>query len=494
MHVVSPLRGRKSFVPVVALVSVAAVTAATASWMLAGGEAADSRLRAQLKMVLHDSRLEVAQSGAVVRDARTGKVLFTKDADKALVPGSNQKLLTTAAALDVLGSGYRFSTRVLATAKPGRRIRGNLYLQGMGDPSIRQADYDTLAGQLASSGIKEITGNLVADDTWFDDQRLGADWIVRDESSYQQAQISALTVSPDSDHDAGSIMVQVDPGAQRPQVRLAPDPGKFFTVVNRVVRRQGPSNITVQRERGNNTIVVTGTMAAGAPQLRKPVSVWDPTRYAAALFRKALTAHGIRVDGSTSQHATPLGAHQLASHESPPLSSLLIPLLKRSNDTMAEILIKAMGQKALHAGTWPDGLATVSRFLTGMGISGLRLRDGSGLSSMNAVSPRQITTLLLAAKRRPWFRTWHDALPVAGNPDRMIGGTLADRMRNGPATGRVHAKTGTLTGVSCLSGYVADATGRPLAFSLMINGLLIEPPKDLEDAFADRLASYLAGK
>lgn len=483
---ISPLRIRKTLIPMVGLVGVAGVTGTTAMWRLAEGEA--PRLREQLETMLRDPRLKTARAGAEVRDARTGKVLFTEHADKAMVPGSNQKLLTTAAALDVLGPDYRFSTRVLATARPGRRIKGDLYLQGTGDPSIRQADYDALAARLASAGIREITGDLVADDTWFDDQRLGSDWLVGDESSYEQAQISALTVSSDSDHDAGSVMVEVDPGTRRPAVRLASDPGNFFTVVNRVVRGRGPSDIVVRRERGNNTIVVTGTMAAGAPRLRKPVSVWDPTGYAAALFRKALTAHGIRVDGSITRRATPPGAHRLASHESPPLSSLVVPLLKRSNSTMAETLVKAMGEQVSRQGTWSADLAAVSKFLTGMGIDGLRLRDGSGLSPLNAVSPHQINTLLIAARSKPWFRTWHDALPVAGNPDRMTGGTLADRMRHGPATGRVHAKTGTLTGVSCLSGYF-DTRGRHLTFSLMINGLLAEPPTALEDAFVGRLAT-----
>ncbi|WP_236010151.1 D-alanyl-D-alanine carboxypeptidase/D-alanyl-D-alanine endopeptidase [Actinomadura physcomitrii] len=476
----------------VVLASVAGAAGTTAVWQLTEKETGQARLHAQLGTLLHDPRLKVAHVGAEVRDVRTGKLLFTKDAGKALVPGSNQKLLTTAAALDVLGSDYRFSTRVLATARPGRRIKGDLYLQGTGDPSIRQSDYDALAGQLASAGIREITGNLVADDTWFDDQRLGSDWLVGDESSYEQAQISALTVSSDSDHDAGSVMVEVDPGRRHPEVRLAADPGNFFTVVNRVVRGQGPSDIVVRRERGGNTIVVTGTMAAGAPQLRKPVSVWDPTAYAAALFRKALTGHGIRLDGSITRRATPPGAHRLASHESPPLSSLVVPLLKRSNSTMAETLVKAMGEQVSHQGTWPAGLAAVSKFLTGMGVNGLRLRDGSGLSSLNAVSPRQITSLLVSAGSKPWFRTWYDALPVSGNPDRMMGGTLADRMRSGPAAGRVHAKTGTLTGVSCLSGYVTGSRGRHLAFALMINGLLTEPPTALEDAFVGRLAASTA--
>ncbi|WP_192808728.1 D-alanyl-D-alanine carboxypeptidase/D-alanyl-D-alanine endopeptidase [Actinomadura montaniterrae] len=490
MHIFAHPRFRKSLVSGVALVVAVAVTAVAVSWRLSGGPTTESRLRTHLKTLLRDPRLASAQSGADVRDARTGKTLFAKDPTKTLIPGSNQKLLTTAAALEVLGPGHRFSTRVLATAKPGHRMDGDLFLQGTGDPSIRPADYDALAGRLASFGIKEVAGRLVADDTWFDGQRLGSDWDVGDESSYDSAQISALTVSPDSDDDAGSVMVEVDPGANRPQVRLAPDPGKFFTVVNRTTRGHGPTNITMQRERGGNRIVVAGEMAAGAPPLMRPVSVWDPTRYATALFRKALTDHGIRVGGPTVEHAAPPGARQLASHESAPLSSLVVPLLKRSNSTMAEVLVKSMGQHAMHQGTWAAGLATVSKFLTRMGIRALRLRDGSGLSSMDAVSPREITTLLFGARRKPWFGTFHDALPVAGNPDRMIGGTLADRMRNGPAAGRVNAKTGTLTGVSCLSGYVTTSTGKPLVFSLMINGLLTEPPKDLEDAFADRLAAY----
>lgn len=144
----------------------------------------------------------------MVRDARSGTTLYQHNPRTRLVPASNLKLLTTAAAMDVLGPDYRFSTQLLSDGRrQGERLIGNLYLRGLGDPTTQFADYQALAAQLASQGVRQVSGDLVFDDTWFDTQRLGVDWAQDDESTYYGAQISALTVSPDTDFDAGTLLV-----------------------------------------------------------------------------------------------------------------------------------------------------------------------------------------------------------------------------------------------------------------------------------------------
>lgn len=168
-------------------------------------------LTRDLDQILADSRLDPARAGVAVRAAATGEDLYSLDADKLFAPASNTKLLTSAAALDTLGTDFRFTTDVLAASTVGRTVVGDLTLRGTGDPTMLAADYDALAAKVAAAGVKVVTGRLVADDTWFDDVRLGTDWAWDDEPYYYAGQISALTAAPDTDYDAGSLIVSVAP-------------------------------------------------------------------------------------------------------------------------------------------------------------------------------------------------------------------------------------------------------------------------------------------
>ncbi|WP_370023037.1 D-alanyl-D-alanine carboxypeptidase/D-alanyl-D-alanine-endopeptidase [Planotetraspora sp. GP83] len=446
-----------------------------------------------IDQILSDPRLTAARVGVVVKSAATGEDLYAVDADKLFTPASNNKLLTSAAAVETLGPDHRFRTQVLATsrsgARSGARVTGDLVLKGTGDPTMLAADYDALAAKVAAEGITVVRGRLVADDTWFDDVRLGADWTWDDEPYNYAGQISALTASPDTDYDAGSVKVTVTPGdtqGGRAEVSVTPETD-YVKIVNRAVTGTS-TDVKVNREHGTNTIVVTGTVADRHDEW---MSVWDPTLYAASLFRERLANHGVRVLGPTVRGAAPEGATALATHESIPLSRLLVPFMKLSNNMHAEILTKTMGRKVSGQGTWAAGLAVTEAFARANGVDTLRLRDGSGLSRADGLTPAGLTSLLVALRSKPWFRTWYGSLPVAGDPDRITGGTLRSRMRDTPAAGNVHAKTGTLTGVTALSGYVRSADGEPLVFSILANNFLSEdPPKDLEDRIAVRLAQF----
>jgi D-alanyl-D-alanine carboxypeptidase/D-alanyl-D-alanine-endopeptidase (penicillin-binding protein 4) len=182
----------------------------------------------------------------------------------------------------------------------------------------------------------------------------------------------------------------------------------------------------------------------------------------------------------------------VTTRQSIPLAQLLTPFLKLSNNGHAEILVKAMGQKLSGQGSWDAGLAAETAAVGQMGVdlNAVQLVDGSGLSNLDFVSSLQTTNLMIAAQQQPWFSTWFNALPIAGEADPLVGGTLRHRMVNTPAAGNVHAKTGTLTGASALSGYVTDADGERLVFSIMENNYLSGAPKDLEDAIAIDLAEF----
>jgi serine-type D-Ala-D-Ala carboxypeptidase/endopeptidase (penicillin-binding protein 4) len=450
-------------------------------------------LTADLDAILAVPGLAGADVGLTVR-TEDGETVYSRDSDGRQQPASNTKLVTSVAALDILGPDHRFTTSVHTTGRRnGPVLDGDLYLKGTGDPTMLAADYDTLAAQVAETGVKVVRGKLVADDTWFDDVRLGASWAWDDEAFSYSAQVSALTASPDTDYDAGSIIVRVAPGPDGKAVVTTEPPTDYVTVANTAVTgAAGSANtISVGRVHGANTITVTGSIPAGGATTSVWIAVWEPTGYAAALFRAALNRHGVWVAGRTTRGAVPEGAVTTAQRQSMPLRELQVPFLKLSNNLHAEILVKAMGRAASNRGTWSAGLAAMAGRLPAYGVDPARLslRDGSGLSRMDQIAPDQLATLLGAARSRPWFAEWYAALPIAGKADRMVGGTLRNRMRGTVAEGMVHAKTGTLTGVSSLSGYVTTAGGEQWVFSMVVNNSIGVNLKALEDTVAVRLAA-----
>jgi D-alanyl-D-alanine carboxypeptidase/D-alanyl-D-alanine-endopeptidase (penicillin-binding protein 4) len=443
-------------------------------------------LTQDINQILADSRLTIGRAGVVVKSAASGEELYSTDAGKLLIPASNTKLFTSSAAVDTLGLDYRFTTSVLnAGHKIGSALTGDLVLRGTGDPTMLAEDYDALAAKVAASGVKVVTGKLVADDTWFDSVRLGHDWAWDDETAYYAAQISALTASPDRDYDAGSVIVSVAADGDKVKVSTTPETD-YLKIVNKATVG-AETDVLIERQHSTNTVVITGTVA---DPYQEWVAVDDPTRYVASLFRKSLAKHGVRVLGPTVTGAAPAGAAKLAERESMPLSELLVPFLKLSNNIHAEILTKAMGRKVSGQGTWAAGLKVSTDFAKANGVQLLNMRDGSGLSRRDGFAPGSIAQLLSAVRGKPWFKTWYDALPIAGNADRLTGGTLRSRMRGTAAANNVHAKTGSLTGVTALSGYVNSAEGEPLVFSIMLNQYLSGSPKDIEDKIAVRLAQF----
>ncbi len=481
------------------LLTVAAFAAgAPTSGIAQAQDPAIVQLTQTLDNILADARLNGAAPAVVVRDAATGEKLYDRNGNQRLIPASNTKLLTSAAAMEILGSGYRFSTDVkTAVAQRGPVITGDLYIKGTGDPTMLEADYDKLAQAVAAKGIRLVTGNLVADDTWFDNVRLGPEWGWDDESFYYAAQISALSVGPDTDYDAGNVIVSVGPGTAagaKPVVTMTPANG-YVTFDNRAttVAAGESDTLTFEREHGTNRIVITGQIPVGANPTVDWMSVWEPAGYAADVFRRALQRHGVHVlGGNKISVATPDGAATVASHESMTLEQLLVPFMKLSNNGHAEVLTKAIGRKVSGQGTWSAGLAAIKNFVgtAGMDTAGQRQADGSGLSRWNMIPAGEFTDLLLAIKGKPWFAAWYNSLPVAGNADRFTGGTLRSRMRNTAAANNVRAKTGSLTSVSALSGYVTDADGHELVFSILLNNYLASSVKNIEDRIAIALASF----
>ncbi len=460
------------------------------------GAQAPTTLSQDLDALLANPALTGADVGLVVKDAITGSTLYDHHGADLLLPASNMKLFTSATAMDVLGPNYTFSTTVAQDGtRHGPTLAGNLYLKGTGDPTMLAADYDALAAEVAAAGITRVGGQLVADDTWFDNQRLGASWGWDDEPYYYAAETSALTISPDTDYDAGSVNVTVSPGAvgQPPKITVTP-PNNYLTIVNTATTGVAGSATTddVNRDEGDNVIRITGSIAADAAPDVETMAVWEPTGLVAQLFRADLAAHGVTVTGPTGYRATPANTATIASRTSMPVSQLLTPFMKLSNNLHAEALVKAAGRKVSGQGSWPAGLAALKADFGAFGLNPQQLSmvDGSGLSRQNYVSADEISTLLIGAQQQPWFSTWYNSLPVAGVSDRMVGGTLRSRMVGTPAANNLRAKTGSMTGVSALSGYVTAASGEKLVFAMAENNFLPRSVTSIENAVGVRLAEY----
>jgi D-alanyl-D-alanine carboxypeptidase/D-alanyl-D-alanine-endopeptidase (penicillin-binding protein 4) len=217
---------------------------------------------ATLEQLLADPALNGATVSLMVRDARSGSTLYQHNSRTRLIPASNLKLLTTAAAMDVLGPQYRFSTQLLSNGTlQGERLTGNLYLKGLGDPTTQFADYQALAAQLAAQGVRQVQGDLVFDDTFFDAERLGVDWAHDDESTYYGAQISALTVSPNTDFDAGTLLVtaKAPSGVGQPVSVVVSPSTDYVQLSNRAVSGPG-NNYGITRQHGTNLLQLTGTL------------------------------------------------------------------------------------------------------------------------------------------------------------------------------------------------------------------------------------------
>ena len=497
---------RAFLVMVIALIALFPVAhEGTLSSVAASGETTpaasidSTTLDQKLQSILKDPKLQGGITGVSVRKADTGEAVFSHFSDIRLRPASNMKLLTGSTAMDILGPDYQFSTEVLTDGQvKGKMLHGNLYLKGKGDPTLMKKDLDQFAKDLKAKGIDKINGNLIADDSWYDDVRYSQDLNWSDEHNYTGAQVSALTLSPNEDYDAGTVIVEVNPGSKAgdlPKVTLTPETSSVVIVNNATTVAKGEAkSISIAREHGTNRIIIKGKMPLEGTRSQSWSAVWDPSILALDVFQKSLTAEGIQIvgNGGMKTGVTPNKATVLTSKQSMPLSELFIPFMKLSNNGHAETLVKEMGKVQRGEGSWDAGLAVMKERLKQFGVNtdSVVLRDGSGMSHKNLVSADEFTTLLYSIQGKSWFPDFVASLPIAGVPDRMVGGTLRNRMGTGLTAGNVTAKTGSITGVSTLSGYVTAKDGTELIFSIMINNYITGPVAPIEDAIARALAEH----
>jgi serine-type D-Ala-D-Ala carboxypeptidase/endopeptidase (penicillin-binding protein 4) len=434
--------------------------------------------------------------GISIRTQSDGEILYEHNGNTLLRPASNLKLFTAAAALNIFGPDYQFITEIYSDHDiEDHTLNGNLYIRGKGDPTLLPKDLDDFAKKIKHLGIKHIKGDIVGDESWYDDVRFSIDLPWTDEQEYYGAPISALTLSPDEDYDAGTILIHIKPGRAAgkkasifsyPKSNLVKIKNEVFTT-----DKKGKKEIELEREHGTNSITIKGTIPVNAPLEKKWISIWDPATYTLDILYQHLIKNGISVDGVIRKGHIPENASKLFTHKSMPLKELLIPFMKLSNNGHAEILIKEMGKKVKGKGTWEAGLKVLEDELDNLGIdkNALILRDGSGISHVNLAPANEITQLLYQVQKKNWFPIFKDSLPVGGEDNRIVGGTLRYRMKEPPLKSNVFAKTGTIATVSTLSGYIQTKSGNEYIFSILINGLKDE---DLGKLIEDNVLRIIA--
>jgi serine-type D-Ala-D-Ala carboxypeptidase/endopeptidase (penicillin-binding protein 4) len=420
-----------------------------------------------------------ASWGIQILDPLDSKVLLEVNPDKTFLPASVMKVLTTSAALEKLGPDFRFRTGVYTNGVIDQdgTVNGDLILVGRGDPNLtdpygellEKSAFLELAEELQNAGITNISGGIIGDDSYFDSKTSVKTWTASELRSAYGSPITALSINNNI------IWVSVHPTKLKQAVSVSLDPGtSYFQVRNLATTggRRTTRTIAVRLERGTNRIVVSGRLPLGQTG-SKYIILSEPAEVAASILKDELQRHGIKVHGKISAYHYGDTTEEernawkmLAEHQSPPLIRALEIINKKSQNLHAEMILRTLGAELKGNGTDEAGLQAVKEFLIEAGIDNekIHLNDGCGLSRENLITPRFQTSLLEFLSTRPYFELFFNTLSISGTD-----GTLRHRLSTTEVKGSIHAKTGTLNGVTTLSGYMTTKSGRNLVFSIFAN-------------------------
>ncbi len=421
--------------------------------------------RGRLATLVADTTLSRALIGLKIILLDDTATIAEVNPGKLLHPASNMKLLTTAAALAILPAHFTFRTRVTCDAGfDASELPGNLYITGGGDPLLDTNDIDSIAAIVAASGIVRIGGDIVADLSRFDTLSWGSGWMWDDEPDPDEAFISPLSFN----HASVSVIAGPGPGENSPLVYTIV-PGADSLAIDNVSLTLGEGaadSVVVTRARGENRVIIRGTMSISSPPDTTTISVRSPELHFLQYLKARLVSRGIEVRGALRTGAD-AGVVFLGQIERP-LGPVLTRINKVSDNLAAECLLKTLSiETAGSPGTSAGGLRAIGSYLAAAGIDQgtVIAADGSGVSFYNVIAPADIIAVLQDQySRKATFGEFFRSLPRSG-----YDGTLSGRLKGPDAAGRISAKTGSLTGVSTLSGYVTTLSNDLVAFSIMIN-------------------------
>jgi D-alanyl-D-alanine carboxypeptidase/D-alanyl-D-alanine-endopeptidase (penicillin-binding protein 4) len=507
----------------------------------------NTQLADKIQVILADAALSHAEFGICAKTL-DGEVLYGFNDGRLFTPASNAKLATTAAAYALLPvKDLTWTTNVVADGPidPQGVLHGDIILLGSGDPTLSRRRYpyhgpqsvpaaapvatpaqgaepekpprdmdvlDLLAEQVEQAGVRTVDGSVVGDDGFYLDEPYGQSWGWDDLQWSYGAPVSALTFAENT------IELNVSADTASPggtSAEWVPNVD-YYTLENDMTPTPAGQTAHPGLDRRPGSLLVRAWGTIPANGLHAGLAVEDPAEFTAAAFKQALLARGVVVNGApVSRHKSSVGTAEFADERSQPLrlspsaqdkiaapledrrvlaTHVSIPLdqdialtNKISQNLHAELILRLLGKTFGADGSFAQGSRVVRQFLVDAGVSDADffLYDGSGMSPDDRIAPRAYAQLLSYASRQPWGAAWRDTLPVAG-----VDGTLANRFKTSPLKGRLWAKTGTLNETNALSGYLTAASGKTLAFSILVNGR--RPGSDAELQAIDRIAEAIA--
>jgi D-alanyl-D-alanine carboxypeptidase/D-alanyl-D-alanine-endopeptidase (penicillin-binding protein 4) len=448
--------------------------------LFSGGAVAD--LQSDIDAIIDSPRTPAALWGVRIEESDSDQVLYSRNGDIPFVPASVNKLIATAVALQRLGPDYAFETHLrfpTAELPQDGVIRGDLQIIGGGDPTLGTAEgsvgrnfLQRWVKRLQEAGVKQVNGHIVGVDDIFIEEPLGQGWAWDDEQFAFSAESSGLTIH------GGTAGYRIDGNKkqrlQKRQIHLYPDSDYLKKHIQLTDEKR---QVEITRRRGTNHFVIeVPTSMKRNPPMSGQVTVKNPTEWTATLFKQALEEAGISVAGKAVDSDYLRGFKPASglvwSHHSRPLREILPLANKRSINLVAEHLLRASGIErdqsgaVIHAGSVQRGLQQAAQLLQGLGVEPYRyqLVDGSGLSRYNLIRPEDLVRLLKGMAQHPQAEVYRASLAEAGRD-----GTLSWRLRETPLEGRLWAKTGTLSSIRAIAGYLKSPKGKSLTFAILVN-------------------------